>query len=756
MIPGSEVLKLEGDGVPQRLLAFSDDSRTFLFATRKGIQTVALPEPDIAAPSSPAEPKLLEGGIRDPQSLAVFSDPESGRLQQLGLLGTAGDVEWWDVSGGEPVRHDLPNVFAAYADRMKVFGLEPEEVRTDLRFGLGGRTLLVSCAETFGEFGIAAVQPLDAEAAEALSLEQGTWYRLLHRYQGKYLASTTRAQGDAGGVVSGFRLTDVSELGASAAMWMGDDGVLSVGFDGMLVFWNLLAQASMLVTDGVSTADFSNYGHGLWAGTRSGALRQIDTDHENAPPRVLNGHDAAVREILQVPGSPRLVSIDAAGVGRVWRLDHPVLTTDEVRDVSADLRWLITDAGERGGWLLWDLDSADPFATPAAPGVLADIAACAFAPDSPWLATLAAEAERPGRVVVRLWSLTAEPPFRAPHTERRFTFDDLGEYWHWQSMELFVGGGEARLLLSGGSIGERRTWIVDLWRPDRPPTPLAPDKGSSAPAADPQLRWLARETAAPSRDTAAPVEIVDLRHPGGPVVVRTVPAPPHPSYGGPSFSADGRWLVQGSQLFDLRGTPDGDGATRWIDLSDGHALALGRDRPPLWIDGDGDLRIWAGSAGAGRPAEAVAGRGLAAAAWDETGGWLGVGDDAGRVWLHAAPASAGPSELRQRVLAALGSAPLPPPLEPLTPSAIYRLELFPGAGWVVAETDDDHFLLWPRKAGGGWDSPLVFQQEELFLGGSGVRVSVDGRRMLLEGQLLELDPARLQREAARLRSGRIE
>jgi hypothetical protein len=227
---------------------------------------------------------------------------------------------------------------------------------------------------------------------------------------------------------------------------------------------------------------------------------------------------------------------------------------------------------------------------------------------------------------------------------------------------------------------------------------------------------------------------------------------PRERYG--TLSPDGRWLAQSRRLFDLahdRGRPRLEGEDEYTSLT----IILGAKRPPLRLDDEGNLWGVDDTAGSRTPAqELLEGKDLTEVAWDATGTWLALGSRDGRVWI-VEPRDEGLATLATALAGIDDSNALPAAWDVAARNEIDGLHMLPREGVAMAETANDHVLLWRRDAKRGWSEPLVFEQRDLHDGGGGLECQPDGKRCIVEGQILSFDEQQLIAMSRALLSGRV-
>jgi hypothetical protein len=174
----------------------------------------------------------------------------------------------------------------------------------------------------------------------------------------------------------------------------------------------------------------------------------------------------------------------------------------------------------------------------------------------------------------------------------------------------------------------------------------------------------------------------------------------------------------------------------------------------LRLDHEKDLWGVDDRADARTPAqELLAGKKLTEVTWDPTGTWLGLGNEDGRVWI-VAPEGPGLQALAAELAAVDYSNAMPAAWDVAARNEIRSLYLSPRAGIAMAETDNDHVLLWRRDAKLGWSDPLVFEAHDLHQGSGGLECRPDGKLCIVEGQILSFDEVQTMRMSRPLLSGR--
>jgi hypothetical protein len=745
------------------LRAFSPDSRFFFVVRFATVRRFALARDAGSSARRVTELKALETEVGKPIRIATFAyegpagsgpDEPAGPVDRLAILGADGDVEWWDAGAAAPARQSLPNVFAAFKGQLEVRGLKPDQIHGDLQWSPDGKTLLVSIAEAAREFGIAAVHELRGESA---------WHPLAHRYEAKVTQSMSRVLGQLGGDVSGYRVKNAADLGVSAASWVTPEGVCTVGFDGTVFLRELKGATpgrALLIDSRAESARLG--GRWIMVGGRDGKLRLVDfkADHDNSEEAlVLNGHDAPVREIDMSPDQTRLASFDAAGVARIWSLTHPILQPDGV-SVTPDWRWLKAKP-ERGGAQLWPLGGRDPLSAPVLSREFPGAAAVAWDSARPAAAALYLEPASPLPLVLRLWALEGDRPALVLRRERRFAAGPLGPSFATWQLWLSTSDRQARIAIQRTDGTDSAVWTTDLLDPRSRLRRLGdPDLKVDLKAASPGLRWL-QVSSGPRAKPPAAVWLADLGDWKGPP--RAVPLDGFEVRYGAPWSPDGRWVFMKDQkgrhaLIDLAAAAGSGRAERRVEIGDYPDPVFGRGRPPLHLDGDGNLRAWQERPqGAPRRADLLPGPGLAALSWDDAGEWLALGHRDGRVWLAHPDRAGGAGGLRQQLRAAMLHDPLPTPAEPEARAKIERVFPFPAQGWVVAVTEKHMALLWHRSPEGDWEAPVTFTSSDLRLDGDlyAVQFRPDGHMALFAGQVVSFDPDQLLTQARLLLSGRV-
>lgn len=190
------------------LRAFSVDQTRLLAAIEAGLVMISLPSEDqsgagglpqveqVLTTSSWELHYALGMAARSPEHRCRGEKDQTG-LTQAAILTRKGDVSWWDLTRSPPVERQLPNVFSAFSEQMKVWQLEKKKVRARLEFSVCGHALLASVAERSGEFGIAAHIRLEDDAEwQPVFVEQ---------LKSQLSASMSRIRGDGGGI-QGYRL----------------------------------------------------------------------------------------------------------------------------------------------------------------------------------------------------------------------------------------------------------------------------------------------------------------------------------------------------------------------------------------------------------------------------------------------------------------------------------------------------------------------------------------------------------------------
>ncbi len=688
--------------------AFTDDGRKLLFYSAGKIHRFAIGESEATALP------VIETEIYV-ANMAVLAREERMRLA---VLGHGGGAEWWDIDGSSVQQHALPNVFPPFEKDLEVVSLGNTSVRTSLAWDSEGEALLATVAEEGKqEFGIAAVHDLKGEA----------WQPVQHRYELKATETMAQLSGDGGGVTGGYRVKNAGNLGTASAMFFATD-VLSLGFDGTVLYRRVdegkVNEKFKLIETGASFVTFMTDDI-VVAGKRDGKVQFVDSDNERWRSAPFNGHGAPVTALrwtmdwnTRLPA--RLLSTDSTGFTRVWDLSAPGAfpTNDDVR-VTSDWKWLAVDEDE--GTRFWPLALPEPLWSPRNHPAFAK-ATVAWNEDASQAATVHVEPKARLPIVVRLWTMRGDRLPRVPVAERRFAGPKSdGTY-------IAARLADSGLLLSDGD----QVWMTDL-RQQQPLRNIG-GPGVKLHGASDDLRWLVVER-------AKQAFLVDTRQPrlmplGATVRVESVR----------EWSADGRWLV-------IRGEHD----HYFVDLTAAtpKALAagnvrdvlLGTARPPLIHEygDDHTLRMWQPS---GRFAKVAAN--AKTLAWDQSGRWVAIGHDAGRVWLTQPAAGATPAQLGAQLRSAMKQRPLPQPAEVEARGDIEELFPFPEQGWVLA-TVDRHLIVWHRGISGAWEQPTVFTKAELRQEHiRDVRLRADGRMALVGTQILSLDPEYLMTYSKRL------
>lgn len=713
--------------------AFSPDSEMFFVHTQDGVRRFALA--DAATEQQPPWPTDV-GEVAEFETVLRTDARESGKKSvRLAILGKNAAVEWFDTAEAAGERHALPSIFKPFEPGLVMHSVDSEYVRASLEWRYAGEGLLVNVASYGGDFGIAAFHDLEGDRG---------WQPIPHRYELEVMERTSRANGIVGGPIGGYAVEDAANLGVSSALWITPFAVGTVGFDGTLLVRAVDEEDGtvgrmfrMLATDAES-ASFS--GQWIVVGKRDGKLDLIDFHDEGAVVMTLNGHAAPVRAIRAVgdfqTGIGRMLSTDAAGVSRIWDLTSPIarlalnrnLYSSEVF-VTPGWDWLVDNRRA-----FWPLRTADPLWEPVEPPDFMKARFVAWNEDRSRAATLHPEA---AAIVVRLWSLTGDPP-RKPLVERRFPMANLGTGSDWQ-LRLATAGGEARLLVSRIDSGNEGIWTADFLAPRPVLRKLAGEWRFVAASAD--LHWVA----AVKTGTWTLLHLPSWTQPP-----RTIPiALPEVGSVGP-WSRDGRWVevrgAKGRSVLDLHAAAASGRGDRFASVKASYPpVQFAAQRPPMVLV-EGAVHAWQESP---RPRFVPLAKQpvLRELAWDETGRWLAVAREA-RVSLAEIPPGEAAGAAVER---ALRVPPLPPSAVPEARGPITGLFPFPTLGWVVAETDDDYVLLWHRRPDGTWEEPLTFTLTELRIDHlHTVRFRPDGRMALLEDQILSFDPAHLMNYSRRL------
>ena len=420
--PGSR-LSLQRNYGAEYPPVFNRDSTMLFIESRGSIQRVALP----ADGRKPTALQPLATTIDQVLALAVFppvgglQEEIDGKLHRLAALGLNGQVEWWDFSDATLTPHKLPNLFLAYRNELRIIRLEREQIRGTIEWSPDGRALLATMAETSAEFGIAAVRAVDAK----VDAKEG-WRPIIHRYEAKYGTTTSRSQGSPG-AATGYKVTNPGDLGASSARWLSSEGVVTLGFDGTLLareLAHLEPNRFWRVADQVSYFDY--LAEHLVTGGRDGKLHFIDIegigDDERSPPLALNGHDAPIRELRGTLEGKRILSIDAAGVARIWSLSHPILSPDDT--IGPARNWTqVLRRSKQSDIEVWPIVAPDPLWAPRVGTAFVKPKATALTDDGLWVATLDIEPASASPLILRLWSFGTGDPGKTPRVEHRYQAD---------------------------------------------------------------------------------------------------------------------------------------------------------------------------------------------------------------------------------------------------------------------------------------------------------------------------------------------
>jgi len=749
-----------------KVKAFSPDSRMFFVQTASSIRRYTLA--DVRATEQPP----AETEIGEPADLAVVmhrdpagkSDKETVRVAILGVRGT---VEWFDMSEPAPERHPLPDIFSPYKKDLEVYGVDREEVRSSLQWRAGGEGILVSIAEAKDEFGIAAFHDLKNDSA---------WQPIEHRYETKALETISKTRGILGVGRRGFSVKNAANLGVSSAMWVTHLFVMTVGFDGTVLAREVdehahVSQKFELVATGATCAIFV----GKWValGKRDGKLDiiDIDRDREDKTVLTLNGHGAPLREIRAdldpYVGITRMLSTDTAGVTRIWDMSSPIARVPINNNmyfsdvfVTPDWNWLVKNSGKD----FWPLRPPDPMWAPEHPPALTAAKAVAWNSDRSRVATLQTE---PGAIVVRLWSFLGARPWRAPLVERRFPMEKLGSHSQL-SLRLATTQREARLLIERSEdYKQEGLWATDLLQPRQPLRRLG-GSDLSIRDASPDLQWLVV-----SRSQSKRTKAVELVH-----LAEWARAPNYVPIRGleidsvSGWSADGRWLALSGRrvsealpserfpprhqyVIDLAAAVISGRTDQRAETAEG-TIIFAYGLPPMVREG-GTLQVWESSTGS-RPrfVKLPQDTRFTCLAWDDAGQWFAVARD-DRVWLARSAADNHAAGIGRQIQRAVNGEPLPASAEPEARAKIRSLFPFPSLGWVVAETENHHILIWHRGADGAWEQPFVFTRQELRIDYlSNVRFRPDGRMALFGDQVMSFDPEHLITYSRRLLAGRTK
>jgi WD40 repeat protein len=226
------------------------------------------------------------------------------------------------------------------------------------------------------------------------------------------------------------------------------------GYEGSVRLWDGDTGGDLHVLRGhdgrINSVAFSADGR-LASGGADGTVRLWDADAGTRGP-ILRGHDAAVRMVAFTPDGRRLVSVDEAGIGRIWeaRTGDPgpvarmvgAKTPVQVLDLGPDGRTLAANGGTRVRF--WDSETGAPGREfPDADTVFS----IRFHPDGRRLAV------GNDRGQIRLWDIGA--PGSTPRVEAR----------HTGRIDGMSYAPDGRELASCDRDGTLRLWDADTGAP---------------------------------------------------------------------------------------------------------------------------------------------------------------------------------------------------------------------------------------------------------------------------------------------------
>ncbi len=464
---------------------FSPDDLTFAVVARGGLRRWRLARPVEGEGGrerpEPFGPRGAVEPLPQPVELESVSVPAVGAValalgvhpERAAVLDDDGDVTYWNLSTAPPSSLELPAAFSAHREWFELFRLAPEDSRAALGFSLDGRWLLagVTIGEDDDAFGAAAA--VDVEAFEP------AWIPLVHRRPAMATRSMSRI-GSSG--ATQYKMYEGGPLGArelrSIVLGM---GVVTLGFDGSLLLWELDPERArpryVGVTSNVTSYVTDPWGAFLLVGGGDGTLRAWDLSElgdDRAPLFELIGHDAAVTAVGLSADGHRVWSVDAERVSRVWDRRHPSWRTDELEAFSPRIDVLVTER-ERGAFSFWDVDADPALRRPVDTAALVDAEAVAIDQREPWMVTWHELGDEPPAGELRLWSLDGAR-WSEPERTRRIQVP-LGEGrapLFAPSLRLFVDGERAWVELDWRNLGERRVLRVDVFG-DGPPLEVGGD-----------------------------------------------------------------------------------------------------------------------------------------------------------------------------------------------------------------------------------------------------------------------------------------
>ena len=735
--PSAKAVKARCDWVQDCRLAFSSDSRWLVVVDgSSGIRRFALPQAGTVPEERP--PLAWPGGSTAQIALVVgerrlAGDPVWRYAVRLAWLGRNAEVVWWDLTEPEPVAHRLPGLLEPFSSKVRLTSLAPEIARTALSWHPRGNGLLVTAVNPDADFGFAALNLVDDDAA---------WKPLWHRYDGKALSTTSRSSSG-----SGYSVKDTADLGVQAAVWTSVDGVFTLGFDGTVWFRDLahLAENRFQLIERQASAILQS-GVFVIVGGRDGRLRFWNMRREsNGPWLTLNGFDAPVRDI-QWSGLT-LMATDARGVARVWNVGHPLpagwLNSDRRSDVDGhNARWLVTSGRAGAGIQLWSLTArgSDPIVLPTTG---ASDAVNAVDPAARWALSLRPDPADPRGWVLKRWNLDDDAPQRMAPVEHRFRWVSThrdGSVW----LHAPTRGAARRVMLGVGFGADSGLYMLELGAVGTTPRRIgAIDEGwELGGGTSDDLRWVVVKTAlkAGSRQRYGIADLESMQRGVGSLPVLPLPD----GYAGrlASFSDDSAWLTLEIEDYDkcvlrlVRPLPTCVKVPREPRGDRAEVLYVPGQGPLAWHRGGRALAFVAG-----RFVAAHLPKGLAAVGWNAQGSWRAIAGDRIGVLVRQEG-----SEVDEK---------LPDPS--IATKQLYRLFPFVDRGWLFASDTGGTLVAWHRDTKLGWQRPFTLDRDALrqSWGPLSVELSADGRTLDVDGQRIVLDPDLLVDEAQALVSGRL-
>lgn len=763
----------------QLLRGFSEDSTEFAIVTDKGLQIVDLESgitprtPELQISESDESANIIRSASTneiETQRNEEYLQPLPGQLLKssrplslaaaisiatrfgprrddgsyprgigrVALMFVNGDVEWWDLDQEKVESTTIGSIYSAYVKEMQVIGLEKNDLSITFEFGRRGHGLLAAVAHNSGEFGIVSWFDLDAgDGWKPLVMEQ---------LQNQLTARLSRTEGTQFGATSGYRLFDQKPLGAADAWWLAGVGILTLGMDGTLLYRDLESGRSHLVATGVRSVVVPRAGKWLPLGMKNGKVRLVDFDDKDRFLE-LNAHDRPVSFITEDYRQSSIFSYDDFGVSRVWRLQNPVIATDDLELASLDWHWAKSDGDNVQ---VWDLSSSDPYGKPVDVKLPMDPDSLAIAPGNRWAATMKMQKGEPRRVRVNLWRIHDHRLADKPEQSREFTFTNLPERWRWSRRgRLFIEENKARFVLTGQKNSHDGLWVIDLLDQKAAPRQIVnfDDKFELRSISQDLRRILISRYDRNSREDNQ-IQVLDLVN-GTNKPLLTVPGTAHGD-----LSPDGRWLKVHNRLFDLSGDVsqarlEEDKVTFWP-----YRFIFAKSRPPLLLDDSGVLWGLDDESDSRKPPQKLlSGLDLSTVAWDESATQLLLGANDGRVWVVEPPTSGGIDTLWEALKSVASDNHLPVPWDNTAKNEIRGFEYLGAQRWLLARTDNGHVIMWRGLPESGWTEPLVFDRRSLFDSGIKLQCRDDGQQCLLGGQFLTFNEEQLLSMSKVLLSG---